>query len=174
MKYASNTFILLITLLLSACYTGDPAQNERWKVAYKHDGEGKAIQGSKEKLFSAIRAGKTVRIGWGWYNEDRNLSIEHLADPIWLAIIDQKEVIAHLEPQVLSGIDWTTGTASYADSALLNQEWRVVINTNGSFDAVWYNRKEGEISRRAPQKHLLTWFVDELPAEKTKALFENK
>ena len=174
MKRSAYPLITLLFVLLSSCYSGNPGQDEQWKIAYKHDGDGNALVGSKELLFSAIRSGKTVRIGWGWYNEARELSIEHLADPIWLAIIDQKEVIAHLEPQVLSGIDWQSGTASYADSALMDQEWRVVINTNGSFDAVWYNRKVGEISRRAPQKHILTWFVDELPSDQTKALFETK
>lgn len=168
------TLLPLCLLLLNACYSGNPNATEHWQIAYKHDGKGKALAGSKEQLFSAIRAGKTVRIGWGWYSEERGLSIEHLADPIWLAILDQKEVIAHLEPQVLSGIDWDTGTANYADSALLDQEWRVVINTTGSFDAVWYNRKVGEISRRVPQKHILTWFVDELPSGKTKPLFKTK
>ena len=154
-----------------SCGTQGP-RNSKWQVAYKHDGDGKALAGSKEQLFAAIRAGKTVRIGWGWYNQERDLSIEHLADPIWLAILDQKEVIAHLEPQVLSAIDWDSGTANYADSALLHQEWRVVINTTGSFDAVWYNRKEGVLTRRVPQKHILTWFVDELAPTDTKHLFD--
>ena len=172
MKRSVYPLFFLILFSLSACYTGNPAEVKSWQIAYKHDGEGNALKGSKEQLFAAIRAGKNVRIGWGWYSDSRNLSIEHLADPIWLAILDQKEVIAHLEPQVLSGIDWDTATASYADSSLLDQEWRVVINTDGSFDAVWYNRKEKALSRRAPQKHLITWFVNELAPSKTKPLFE--
>lgn len=155
--------------MLSACSA--PSETS-WEVAYKHDKSGNALEGSKEQLFAAIRAGKTVRIGWGWYNESRDLSIEHLADPIWLAIVDQKEVIAHLPAQVLSGIDWNTGTASYEQEALLDQEWRVVINTTGAFDAVWYDRKEGKRSRRSPQQHSITLFVNELAPTSTKALFD--
>lgn len=169
----STLFVVIVLVAFSACSTQGPRTGS-WQIAYKHDGEGNALAGSKEKLFAAIRAGKSVRIGWGWYNAKRDLSIEHLADPIWLAILDQKEVMAHLEPQVLSGIDWESATANYADSALLQQEWRVVINTTGSFDAVWYNRKEGELTRRVPQKHILTWFVNELAPTDTKPLFETK
>lgn len=143
-----------------------------WQIAYKHDNSGERLAGSKEELFAAIRAGKSVRIGWGWYNEQRDLSIEHLADPIWLAIIDQKEVIAHLPPQVLSAIDWDTGTANYEKESLLDQEWRVVINTTGDFDAVWYDRKEGKRSRRSPQQHTITWFVNERAPASTKPLFD--
>lgn len=162
-------FLGLTLLFISSCSNHSQPS---WQVAFKHDKSGKPLAGSKEQLFAAIRAGKTVRIGWGWYNEKRDLSIEHLADPIWLAIIDQKEVIAHLPPQVLSGIDWHTGTASYEKESLLDQEWRVVINTNGAFDAVWYDRKEGKRSRRSPQQHVITWFVSELAPEPIKTLFD--
>lgn len=168
----AHIYLLLLgsaALLISAC---SQSAESSWQVAYKHDKSGSTLAGSKEQLFAAIRAGKTVRIGWGWYNEKKGLSIEHLADPIWLAIVDQKEVIAHLPPQVLSGIDWKSGTANYEKESLLNQEWRVVINTNGSFDAVWYDRKEGKRSRRSPQQQTITWFVDELAPKQTKALFD--
>lgn len=168
------TFPALMTLailLTTSCSTPSASQSS-WQVAYKHDKSGKPLEGSKEQLFAAIRAGKTVRIGWGWHNDSRDLNIEHLADPIWLAIIDQKEVIAHLPAQVLSGIDWDTSTASYETEALLDQEWRVVINTTGAFDAVWYDRKERKRSRRSPQQHTITWFVNELAPVSTKTLFD--
>lgn len=162
--------MLAITLCAIATMSCN-SRSDSWQVAFKHDEEGKSISGSKEQLFSAIRAGKDLKIGWGWDSEERALSIEHLATPIWLAIIDEKEVIAHLEPQVLSGIDWNTGTANYADSSLLNQEWRVVINTDGTFDAIWYNKKENQLLKRIPQRHIITWFVSDLADPQTKPLF---
>jgi len=174
MKRSIYPLALLLILSLSACYSGSPSDSKTWQIAYKHDRDGKPLKGSKEKLFAAIRAGKSVRIGWGWYNEKRDISIEHLADPVWLAIIDQKEVMAHLEPQILAAINWDDASTSYEDSTLLDKEWRVVINTNGSFDAVWYSRKEEKVTRRAPQKQVLTWFVNELAPGNTKALFETK
>ena len=70
-------------------------------------------------------------------------------------------MIAHLEPQVLAHIDWTDGTADYENPSLFTNEWRVVINTNGEFDAVWFNRITEERSRRALQHHIITWFVDQ-------------
>lgn len=161
--------IVLFAMIALSCNPG-PSEGS-WQVAFKHDENGKPLSGSKEQLFAAIRAGKDLKIGWGWNSEERGLSIEHLADPIWLAILDQKEVIAHLEPQVLSGIDWNSGTASYADSALLSQEWRVVINTDGTFDAVWYDRKENKLLRHVPQRHIITWFVSDLAHPKTQPLF---
>ena len=164
----SSFLPLLLLLSFTAC---QPQQTERWHIAYKHTGEGKLIQGDKNQLFSTIRAGKQVRIGWGWKSEERGLSIEHLADPIWLAILNEQEVIAHLDPQVLSAIDWETNSANYADSSLFDQEWRVVINTSGAFDAVWYNRKNQEVSRRVPQAHTVTWFVDDMPLATTAPLF---
>lgn len=162
-------FLLAVLLGSNAC---SDQQQDSWQVAYKHDNSGNPLAGSKDQLFAAIRAGKSIRIGWGWYNEGRDLSIEHLASPIWLAIIDQKEVIAHLPPQVLSAIDWDTGTANYEKESLLDQEWRVVINTTGDFDAVWYDRIEGKRSRRSPQHHTITWFVNERASASTKPLFD--
>ena len=161
--------VILFAMITVACRPG--SSENLWHIAYKHDENGQSLSGSKAQLFSAIRAGKDVRIGWGWKSDERGTSIEHLATPIWLAIINEKEVIAHLEPQVLSGIDWNTGTASYADSALLSQEWRVVINTDGTFDAVWYDRKENKLLRHVPQRHIITWFVSDLADPQTKPLF---
>lgn len=131
-------------------------------VAFKHDGQGNPIEGSKEQLITAIRNGSTVRVGWGWKNKESGRSIEHLSSPIWLAVVNEKEVMAHLDPQVLSQIDWNSATATYQDSTLLNQEWRVVINTDGTFDAVWYDRSNNEVSRRIPQRHTMTWFTQEI------------
>ncbi len=133
---------------------------EGWTAIYKHDKEGNALQGSKQNLMEAIRNGFDIRVGWGWKSEERGHSIEHIATPIWIGILDESEVISHLDPQVLSRINWDETNASYADSTLLDLEWRVVLSTKGTFDAVWYNRKTQEIHRRVPQAYTLTWFVD--------------
>lgn len=144
----------LITLLFSCQHY------VKWNVAYKNDREGNSLFGSKERLINAIRQGASIRIGWGWKGEQH--SIEHLSEPIWLAVLDEKEVMAHLDPQVLSSVDWEELKGTYADSTLLNQEWRVVINTNGQFDAVWYDRADHSIKRRMPQNHTMTWFVKDV------------
>ena len=95
--------------------------------------------GSKTELIKYIRGDAEIKIGLGVKGESH--SIEHLSEPIWIAILDESEVNAHLDAQVLSKIDWNNLSANYADSALLNQEWRVVITTNGEFDASWFDKK---------------------------------
>ncbi|MEM6697014.1 MAG: hypothetical protein AAF599_01360 [Bacteroidota bacterium] len=113
-----------------------------------------------------------MKIGWGSKGETR--SIEHLSEPIWIAIPNESEVIVHLAPQVLSGIDWENLTASYQDSIALNQEWRVVISTKGEFDAVWYDRATHQLLRRVPQRHVMTWFVKGGKNNESNAFFEVK
>lgn len=128
-----------------------------WTVALKHDREGTAITGSSDALISAIRRGADVKINWGW--KDENRSLEHTAEPIWLAIINDQTVMAQLHPQVLARLDFEVADAAFGDDVSLGQEWRVTITSDGKFDAVWIDRKTLEVSRRLPQRHILTWYV---------------
>ena len=150
-----NLSIILLITLLSAC---NIEVKNTYKVAYKSGKEGQTLKGSKQDLIDAIRAGASVKIGWGWKGEDK--SIEHVSEPIWLGVLNENEVIAHLDPQVLSMIDWNESNATYSDSTRLVEEWRVVISTKGTFDAIWYNRETHEQIRRMPQNHTMTWFVN--------------
>lgn len=131
--------------------------SEEWKPALRIQEDGSVLLGSTESLIDALRKGYNLRLAWGWKKEDK--SIEHIVDPIWIAIINEEEVIVHLDPQVLSRVDWENQSANYEDSTLHDYEWRVVISTKGAFDAVWYNRKTNEVHRRMPQKHLMTWLI---------------
>lgn len=150
-KFISFCFLLLVVACQQASDTGS------WQLVLKTDTDGSVIAGSKEALINAIRKGSDLKIGWGVQRKD--LSIEHLSEPIWLAILSEQEVMAHLDPQVLSAIDWDDLNANYEDPTLLPQEWRVVLTTKGDFDAVWYDRKADTIVRRWPQKHIMTWFA---------------
>ncbi len=159
-----SKLVIALSFLLLGC-----ANSSEFTLVYKNDAEGNTLAGSKEALINHIRGGSDIKIGWGWQGETR--SIEHLSTPIWIAVPNEKEVIVQLDAQVLSKTDWDQLTASYADSSLLDQEWRVVINTNGEFDAVWYDRSKGEVVRRIPQKHTMTWFAKGKPSKKP--LFSN-
>lgn len=150
-------YLLAILIALGACMQQPSIQNE-WHVVLKTDKDGTVLQGSKQKLMNAIRNGQDLKIGWGVKRED--LSIEHLSAPIWLAILSEKEVMTHLDPQVLSNITWDSLAADYKDFNLLQQEWRVVLTTKGDFDAVWYDRKADTVIKRWPQKHRMTWFAN--------------
>ena len=164
-----NLGSILVLLFLLGC-SPKASTSDNWEVVLKTDKEGVVLEGSKAALMNAIRAGADIKIGWGGKRE--NLSIEHLSVPIWLAILSEKEVMAHLDPQVLSGIDWDGLNASYEDASLLQKEWRVVLTTKGDFDAVWYDIKADTLIRRWPQKHRMTWFAKGNLDDKVVPLFD--
>ncbi len=143
----------LLTIILFGCQP----TTEKWTVLYKSGTNGQTISGSKKALINAIRNGADIKVGWGFKGKAH--SIEHLSNPIWIGILDEKEVMVHLDPQVLSAMNWEALRPNYADSSLLLKEWRVVISTKGDFDAVWYDRRENKVVERRPQKHPISWFA---------------
>lgn len=159
---------ILINVILICCKSEN--NDSFYQLVYKNDKNGNALKGSKQELIKFIRGGADIKIGWG--TKGKNHSIEHLSEPIWIAILDEEEVIAHPHPQVLSKIDWNSLTANYSDSVLLNQEWRVVITTKGEFDAIWYNIENRTILKRIPQNHNISWFVK--GSNSNKPLFSNE
>ncbi|GAB5566166.1 MAG: hypothetical protein Wins2KO_32290 [Winogradskyella sp.] len=163
-----NFYLVLFCLILSC---KSEIKESRYKVVYKNDKQGNTLVGSKEELIQHIRSGSDIKIGWG--SKGENHSIEHLSEPIWIAILDESEVIAHLDAQVFSKTDWENLSSSYSDSTLLNQEWRVAITTRGEFDAVWINRNDGKLIKRIPQNHTMTWFSKD-GVKNSKPLFLNK
>lgn len=158
--------LALLVLLSNSCV--NTKENNEWNIIYKNDKEGNVLKGSKTELINAIRHGQNIKIGWG--AKGKNHSIEHLSEPIWLAILDEEEVIAHLEPQVLSLIDWVNLSANYSDETLMNSEWRVVITSKGEFDAVWYDRSRDSVTKRISQNHVISWFSKNV-ADKASQLF---
>lgn len=161
---------LLLTFLCTLFLMGCSQQDQGWVPVYKNDKAGNTVLGSKEKLINAIRNGNPVRIAWG--SKGKTHTIEHISDPIWIAILDEKEVIAHIDPQMLSRVDWETLSADYSDSTKLNEEWRVAITTKGEFDAVWYDKTNYKLIKRIPQNHVMTWFVKGKVVENASPFFE--
>jgi len=158
-------------LLITLCFAcGSKENDSHYRIIYQNDKEGRALIGSKAALIQYIRGGADIKIGWG--AKGKKHSIEHLSEPIWLAVLDESEVIAHLDPQVLSHTDWENLSANYADSTLLQREWRVVLTTKGEFDAVWYDRLKGNIVQRRPQNHTISWFAQGNPSNRP--LFVNE
>ena len=167
MKISGLLLILTTVFIWFSCH--QHSSPSLWTVAYKNDKEGNTLMGSKEKLIDAIRSGGSVKIGWG--TQGKNHTIEHLSEPIWIAVLDEKEVLAHLDPQVLSGVDWQGLTANYADSTLLQSVWRVVLTTKGEFDAVWIDRNDHTVIKRWPQNHTMTWFIKDIDPKSAKKAF---
>ncbi len=155
---------LLILFAMALLFSCQPEnKSTHFQIVYKNDREGNTLQGSKAELIKHLRGGSEIRIGWG--GKGKSHSIEHLSDPIWIAVLDESEVIAHLDAQVLSKTDWDSLSANYADSTLYNQEWRVVITTKGEFDAVWIDRNTNKLINRRPQNHVISWFAKGNSAE---------
>lgn len=129
-----------------------------WTPVYKNGLNGEALEGSREDLFAAIRAGQPVQIGWGLAREvgGESASVEHLAAPVFLGIGNGEHVVAQLPEHIAPRSYWGDNSAFFDDPAVL---WRGVMSTSGSFDAVWANRATGEVIRRSPQRAVMTWYV---------------
>ncbi len=160
-----------LTIFISLLIFGSCQQTtcNNWHIGLKTDKNGQVLEGSKEHLIKALRSGADLKVGWGWKYKDK--SLEHIAEPSWIGILNEKEVYVYLDPQVLSGLSWEDLTANFADSSLVSQEWRVAINSNGSFDAVWIDRNNHEVTRRLPQNHTMTWWVNQPVNEDVKPYF---
>ena len=152
--------VAILFFLVSILGTGlscETHNNDRGlTVLYKNDKEGNTLLGSKSKVVNAIRKGADIKIGWQSVGKTRK--IEHLSTPVWLAVLNEREVVAYLDPQIFATMDWDNLSASYIDYKKLDIEWRVVLTTSGNFDAVWYDRKADTVIRRVPQNHQMTWF----------------
>lgn len=161
----NRIYVLLLVALMLSCKPG----SQDYKLVYKNDKEGNTVAGSKADLIKHIRAGSSIKIGWGSRGKTRR--IEHVSEPIWLAVLNESEVIAHLDPHYSAKTDWDSLSSDFSDTLLLNHEWRVIITTKGEFDAIWYDKHKGTLVKRVPQKHIMTWFAKGSP-EKNKPLFE--
>lgn len=153
MKRAVGIFMLLY--FVSCDQSQEPSSE--WTIALRTTKTGEVVKGSKQELITAIRNGADIKIGWG--NRGKQHTIEHLSEPIWLAVLDEKEVVASLHPQSLAQTDWDKLESHYSNSNTLHEEWRVSITTKGSFDAIWYDRRGDSLIKRVPQNHAMTWFV---------------
>lgn len=129
-----------------------------WTPVYKNGLNGEALEGSKEDLFAAIRAGQPIQIGWGLSRElnGQPASVEHLATPVFIGIGNDEHVVAQLSEHIAPRSYWGANSAFFDDPAVL---WRGLMSTSGSFDAVWANRTTGEVIRRSPQRAVMTWYV---------------
>ncbi len=167
-SYMKKLYIILIVALFISCQQAKTDND--WKIIYKNDKEGNTLLGSKQNVIDAIRNGADIKIGWGF--QGKRHTIEHLSTPIWLAVLDGKEVTARLDPHISGTVDWENLTSTFKDTSKLKEEWRVIITTKGEFDAIWYDRKNDTLIKRVPQNHIMTWFSKN-KKEKPKPLFSN-
>ncbi len=143
------------------CMAGNTAPS--WALLYRNGPDGEAIAGSKDALFAAIRSGQPIQIAWG-FSAERNgdtISIEHLAEPVFLSIINGSDVVAQLPEHVAQLAYVNPDRALFGDDP--GTLWRGLMTTKGVFDAVWVNRGTGEMVRRYPQRAAMSWFAPAAP-----------
>jgi len=156
--------VLICCLLASACaHAPAPEMTAHaavpsWKLVYRHDADGNSIDGSKAELFSAIRAGSPIRFAWGFKAErdGATTSVEHSAEPVFLTIVNEAEVVVQLPEHIAQRSYMDAVNPGFSDPAVM---WRGLMSTDGTFDAVWVNRATGMEVRRYPQRVGLAWFA---------------
>lgn len=131
---------------------------DAWQLVYRHDADGNALAGSKDELLSAIRRGAPIRFAWGFRidRDGRPLSVEHVAEPVFLSVINETDVVVQLPEHIAQRAYADTSGALFGDPAVM---WRGLMTSEGVFDAVWVNRATGEQVRRHAQRVGLAWFA---------------
>ena len=147
-------FVALLASVLAGCSQlpmNAPASNATWHLIYRHDADGRPISGSKSELLAAVRRGAPIRFAWGVLieREGQRLSVEHVAEPIFLSIVNDTEVVVQLPEHIAQRAYADMSGASFEDPAVM---WRGLMTTEGTFDAVWVNRATGQQVRRQPQR----------------------
>lgn len=152
-------YTLCIVLFISACHTVVNTKDSTWKAVYKHNQDGQTMAGNIDSLIAGIRAGYDVRVGWGWQGEfgDSILSLEHLATPIFMSIIQQKHVSAIINAHPLLESYKDIQQQRFAKGGHI---WQCILSTEGTFNAQVFDRSADSLIRDLPQKHTITWFLD--------------
>ncbi|HWN06380.1 MAG TPA: hypothetical protein VNO53_04380 [Steroidobacteraceae bacterium] len=172
MRHASSTTrasgvrgaAFVVSALLAPTSAGaDRDCAPRWQLVYRHDADGRPVTGARSALHAAIRRGQPLRAAWGFSTRrgDRDLTVEHAAEPLFVTIVDAEHVFVQLPEHI--------GQRSYVDAAGARFDrpavmWRGLLGTDGTFDAVYVNRATGEEVRRVAQRAAVAWFAERPPA----------
>lgn len=134
-----------------------------WTAVYRHDSDGQRVDGDIQHLIDAVRNGYAIRIGWGWQREigGRTHTLEHIATPVFLTVIEEEHVSAVIDAHPL--------LERYPDLkrqklAAPGQVWQCVLVTTGEFNARVFDWQTGANVRDWPQRQRMTWFVEYPPA----------
>lgn len=160
-QFTSTAYFLLV----AAC---QPPQ-ATWHLMLAHDKEGTVAQGSTGHIISAVRQGCQIRVAWGARRAaDPNQTIEHIAEPQWVAIRNNNQVEVQISgflanQSVLGEPPKDHPRRERFGGTVKAVEWRATLKTDGNFDAIWLHPHTGELVTRIPQRHPMKWFADCLP-----------
>ena len=177
----SRIIIILFTALIAGCQSVSAIENtasSNWRIVYSADREGAVQQGSIDDLFSVIRQGCDIKIAWGGQRRgDPSLTIEHVAEPLWISALDGRKVQARIGGHAANlAFLGTPSPENDRTTAFGGREqvvrWQAEVSTEGDFDAVWYNAVTGELAARRPQRHAMRWISNCAPSSNTPPLFD--
>jgi hypothetical protein len=133
----------------------------QWRLVYRHDADGRPLEGAKPALLDAIRRGAPIRVAWGFAQTAATgaIALEHAADPVFVSVTGD-DVFVQL-PEHIAQTSYARADGARFDQASVM--WRGLMGSNGVFDAVYVDRASGREVRRLPQRAGLAWFA-ELPS----------
>ena len=161
-KEMKNTILTLgLLLIFSQVFTQKRVEKESsgWTAVYSHDEYGKPASGSIERLLDGLRKGYSIKIGWSWTRQigDSTVTLEHFAEPIFLTIIQKKNVSAVINPHPLLKSYIDIGRQQFDNPKNI---WQCVLTTQGTFNAIVYDQTTGELIRDWPQRQKMTWYLE--------------
>ena len=162
MKLSTWQSLLIVTIFLFCNACGPVViekQQSGWKAVYQNDPNGKAIEGNIDSLISGIRNGYDIRVGWGWEKEigDSLVQLEHMATPIYISILQEKDVSAIIDAHPLLASYLAIDQQKFSAGG---HPWQCIMTTQGTFNAQVYDRATDTLIKDWPQRHRITWFVE--------------
>jgi hypothetical protein len=158
-----KSLIISAALLFLFCFNSfaqkEKAKPAGWTAVYAHDENGTPTSGNIKQLLEGLRKGYSVKVGWSWTRQiaDSSLTLEHFAEPIFVTIIQQKNVSVIIEPHPLLKSYISISQQEFDNPANI---WQCVLTTTGSFNAMVYSRATGEAVKNWPQKHKMVWYLE--------------
>jgi len=151
-----NVITTSVALLLSLSALAQGAGRE-WTLIYVNDENGRRIEGDLAKLISLVRKGQPIRIGWTIENStNKSLRVEHVADAAFITVMSDSVLFAQISPIV--------GQSPRIKDKFItldeNLEWSFIGSTAGNHDAMFTNKKTGEILNHSPFKCAIRWFAN--------------
>ncbi len=130
-----------------------------WTAVYAHDENGKPTFGTIETLLNGLRKGYSVKIGWSWTRtiSDSTVTLEHFAEPIFVTLIQEKNVsvIINAHPLLKNYID--IGKQHFDNPKNI---WQCVLTTQGTFNAIVYDQSTGALVKDWPQRQKMIWYLE--------------
>lgn len=136
----------ILTFSVAEAQETTSVEASTWRLVFATDAEGAPVDGSKEALMTAVRAGKSVRVYWA------RGPVEHLADAAFLTIFED-EVFAQVEPIESQRPQQDPLGVYFREPGV---KWRAIIGTNGLFTAFMDGNDEPGV-----RTIMTRWFVQD-------------